>query len=526
MKRILALFFSLSVIIMSVPFVSAETQIQDYENFKYQISDSDEITIIDCKKNASGEIAVPEKIEGRTVTAIGAQAFENCKSITSITIPVTVRSIGFLAFWQCTGLKKITIPDAPVSIECNILSDTAYFNDAKNWKDGALYIGNHLIRTKASVKSNFKVKDGTVTIASGAFKDSVNINKITIPDSVVAIGNDALNKTKFYKNKSNWKAYALYAGKHLIEVADSAKGDIKIKENTLTIADDAFDFCKNIKSIDIPDSVTKISRRAFIHCTALESVNIPKSLTQIGDFAFEGCKSLKEINYGGTSADFEAVKICRGNTELDNATIAPKKYEFKKDSQGNLLSFAYETVGDTVVVTYCDPETVGSVTIPEILENKPVTKIAEEAFKDCSIVNEIILPSTVETVEKSAFANSGITKILIPEKLTTIEENVFSGCVALETVEISSGLKKINKNAFKGCAELVDIRFDGDEAAWSKIKIDEGNSDFEDANVIFSATKLFGIDIHDLILPIIVGSGVALVIIAATAIKMSKKKKA
>jgi hypothetical protein len=46
------------------------------------------------------------------VTKIGWRVFEECTSLTEITIPDGVTEIGFGAFWKCTSLTEITIPDS------------------------------------------------------------------------------------------------------------------------------------------------------------------------------------------------------------------------------------------------------------------------------------------------------------------------------------------------------------------------------------------------------------------------------
>ena len=63
----------------------------------------------------SGEdenVVIPGTLDGYPVTAIGEQAFLNCSSLTSVTIPEGVTAIGNDAFFNCTGLTSIVIPDS------------------------------------------------------------------------------------------------------------------------------------------------------------------------------------------------------------------------------------------------------------------------------------------------------------------------------------------------------------------------------------------------------------------------------
>ncbi len=74
------------------------------------------VTITNCDNAATGELVIPDIIEGNPVTSIGEYAFRKCRSLTSITIPNSVTSIGSNAFSTCSSLTSITIPDSVTSI--------------------------------------------------------------------------------------------------------------------------------------------------------------------------------------------------------------------------------------------------------------------------------------------------------------------------------------------------------------------------------------------------------------------------
>ena len=83
-----------------------------------QLSLSDDGTsyIVSGFVPGASEVVIPSSYRGLPVTSIGVNTFENCRGVTSVTIPDSVTSIEYSAFAGCRGLESVTIPDSVNSI--------------------------------------------------------------------------------------------------------------------------------------------------------------------------------------------------------------------------------------------------------------------------------------------------------------------------------------------------------------------------------------------------------------------------
>ena len=117
---------------------------------------------------------------------------------------------------------------------------------------------------------SYKIKDGTVFIASEAFSCNFNLEEIIFPNSLRVIGNSS---------------FAVCSGLKRIVIPNGVQ----------LIAKEAFSGCSNLCNVVLPDSLLVISEAAFLDCERIKSIKIPMNVLYIGKEAFSGCLDLEDI---------------------------------------------------------------------------------------------------------------------------------------------------------------------------------------------------------------------------------------
>ena len=159
-KKSISLLLALLLVLTAIPLGGLTAFAAESGDFEYAVlSEEDKTCEITKYTGSATALDIPSKIDGYTVTSIGEDAFWNCTSLTSVTIPDSVTRIDSGAFASCTSLTSVTIPDSVTSMGRSVFYDTAIYNNEDNWEDGVLYIGKHLIQAKDSITGEYKIKD-------------------------------------------------------------------------------------------------------------------------------------------------------------------------------------------------------------------------------------------------------------------------------------------------------------------------------------------------------------------------------
>ena len=538
-KKILLLMLGA---LFSLPAFTQDFSIEySWGRLNFTITDEDAKECeVSSSENISGDVEIPKDVtyqknvngEGELyrITQIGVGAFDQCTGMTSVTIPENVESIGLGAFSQCTGLTSVTIPRSVSMIGervfqyCSNLEEILVEEGNNSYcsERGVLYdIDKTTLLQFPGAKTECNIPEGVHTIGKFAFYCSYKLTSVTIPTSVTEIDFGAfwlcigLTSVTIPGSVEYIAEYAFVGCDGLTSV---------IISEGVKVIHGAFTSCDGLTSVTIPASVTWLVRNPFGYCSNLEEIlveegnkdycseggvlynidkttliacpgakkeyNIPSTVIIIEEDAFNGCDSLSSItipaseisipyNIFGSCENLEEILVEDGN----------KQY----CSENGIL---YDI--DKTILIACT-RAIKECNIPE-----SVTIIGGRAFCNCSDMTSITIPSSVKTLEFSAFWRSGLnsvtisegvesigygafsecsslTSVIIPESVTEIGENAFWLCDGLTSVTIPASVNEIGRDAFGACSSLNSVTYLSDQPI-------EGTSNIFDSTAYDTAT--------------------------------------
>ena len=285
------------------------------------------ITIVSCNIYRITDLELPEFINGNRVTVIADNSIMG--NMESIVFPSGVVNIGRYAFERNISLKSIRVN-----------ANNAVYSDL----DGILYdkLQTSIIYVPKKIEGEIRIPDGVTVIEEDTFYWREKLIK-------VIFGKDS---------------------------------------NLIEIGAGAFEYCRSLTSINLPNSVESIGVLAFASC-ALTSIELPSKLKTIHSTSFNYCDNLTKI-----TVPTIALSSFRGSSPANNYINNVKELTInggKVISENNFKSFSYAFYGNLTRV--------------EILNG--VEKIDIKAFASCKKLETVIIPLSVTQIADSAFLNCG-----------------------------------------------------------------------------------------------------------------------
>lgn len=225
--------------------------------------------------------------------------------------------------------------------------------------------------------------------------------------------------------------------------------NIDFISNLAEIPSQSFRNCDNIVRVNIKANDIKVGASAFYGCDNLKYVELNK-VEQIDNYAFSTCVALRyiKINDYGTNLSLESETI-EGST---NAVFVFEKSELKSSfaQQYSTYKTMLMQITDNALVRY--DGSIRNLDLTEFSFVNKIYSISDGAFKDNTILETLILPTTISSVGKEFVSGCEKLKTITinSSKAVTFSENCFDETNNNLSVKVPSYLVDLCKESLKG----------------------------------------------------------------------------
>jgi len=403
-----------------------------------------------CIALSNVEFGGTEYSESKALT-IEKHAFLGCISLNNLVLPANLKLVQSNAFAGTRSLKNVEFDcTANATFEAGVFTDgkTAYVVNVTFGKNVAVLENLNAIFTDCQIQA-FKLAEGNDQYASDAF-------------GVLYSGNGEV---------------LLYAPYVDINNPDVTGSEYKIPATVKTIAANAFAGRMGLYAIEIPATVTTLNAKAFansgitnltfatrtdgltigdeafLNCDELKTLTLIENVVALGDGAFKGCDALASIAIPATLTDMDPAMSFADCVGVQTITIAGENTAF-----ASVNNVVYGKTDGVVTTLYFAANMAGEIVVPDT-----VRTVAQNAFANTTGVTKVTFAhdgSFDVEIGEGAFLNAtGLTEVSLPEGLKEVSYEMFSGCLNVVKISIPGTVEVIKNLAFANCASLTTLEF-------------------------------------------------------------------
>ncbi len=432
------------------------------------------------------EVYVPE-----TLCSIGTDAFYNTPLLSwgrepvyignvllgapdgwwEYTLEIAEGTVGIAdgAFKDCYDLAELIVPDSVYRIGKDAFAGTQWY---EYQPDGIVYCGKVLYADKGGYSSWVYADEGTTGIADCAFQDSYNLQGISLPDSVLTIGDYAFagctglyDVTGCYGVQSIGVSafegcsglYAVNMTEALTEIGTAAFKDSSMQLGNFpwslrTIGASAFENCAHITDVEARGDLVSIGDGAFKNCKNLSNVILGSAVTYIGDEAFADY-----FDRWWPFEEFRQPLIMQ--IDADRPYIGENAFAnvaalglYQPNAQGYTENSGW---GGTIVwrenpITWAMPLTCGST-------SSTVSWAILDEHILCVFGSGDMYPGNyTPAMDECPFEEyaSMLTAVCVESGVTSLGDYAFTNLYNLESISFPADLEHLGKDSLKGTAWL------------------------------------------------------------------------
>ena len=450
MKRLLSVFLSLTVLIISVYCLS------------FSVSALSGVTG-DCAWSLDGTVLT---VSGNGKMGDFAEGDSSDRpwgnNLTEVIIKDGVTEVGAWAFYGNKTLKKLTVPDSVIRLNNGAFSECSALCEV-DLGENVEYIGEFTFGYCSSLKAfelppKMKEVTGFSFLCSGIESMYFHEN-ISVIDQVAFEG-CALKKIKF-------------AGKKV------------------DIAGCAFDYCMFLKEIDFGDGEISIYANAFAGCESLEKIDL-SSVVYLDGSVFPGCKSLKEVIIGDKLTKIGGFMECES---LEEITFGKNVDTIKEMAFYGCKSLKKVTINNNIKFVGYEAF-MGCEALAEINVGDYAINFGKDAIKDTAYYNDssnwengLLYLGRNLMAASDNFGGS----YSIKDGTLSVAGGVFEGFLSIVRLHIPESVVSIGANAFNNCYTLTNVYYGGSKEQWEELQktfMDNGNASLLYAYVSYNTNEI------------------------------------
>lgn len=407
----LAMFIVLTICCHTTCFASNE-----YNNgtYRYTVDFYNNSCTITKYLGNDAEVNIPNSIDGYRVEAIGKSCFGSNEKVAKVTIPHTVMSIGTFAF-QHSGLTEITIPS------------------------NVTFLGQCVFDGCSKLKK-VVYEAHTTELPGGSFDDCVNLESITLSNTITKIGSA-------FKNCK--KLRFIFLPNQVTEIGSSCfSGCISLESFSFPpLVKGAYAGvlrgCTSLKTVNL-NNCEYIGQRAFAGCTNLREIRIPISVDWTYQSAFEDCCNLEKVYIYNPKMDIMhfTFDVTSKLTLFGYTDSTTQKYAKEYGIRFNSLGYFRQPVTSITLGAKAYNKTVGDVW--SITANVRPNNAANKSLEWTSSNPEVAAVNSSGKVKARAV---GTTTIIVSAKDGSGKKDICTVTIVPKKMEIlslkTSGSKKL-----------------------------------------------------------------------------------